>query len=376
MTPPRRSAALVLALVLAACSSGSAATPTPAPTAAPTTAPVTPTAAPAGPTASAPTAPAIGPAEQTELTIGFRFPNATFYIPQLIAMSQGYFADEGLKIKELVTAADLGAGLAGNSIDIALEWPEAPYQALGAKLPMTIISGMLCRTRVAFAVQPKVKTVQDLDGKDVTLAGTSGDLQAKSRKAVLKANGWDLDSVKVQYVFPGGGSEVWRGFFENGQIALMPYFSDDYLSLKTYGANFIVDTLVKAPRGVLVARPDWVKANPNTVARYLRALIRAEQYLEAPALGEEPTHRAEMQKMLADNGITDIMSPDPYAFIGDNMCPNLYIDSTTWDYLLTLYGLDPLPLDKVSNLEPLFAAQKAMGLTNNPPPDIKWPPAP
>lgn len=328
----------------------------------------------ATPSAGSQTAGEIGPPEATELTIGFRFPNATFYLPQLIASELGYFAEEGLKVREIVTAADLGAAMQGGDVDIAMEWPEAPYQAAEADLPMTIISGYLCRTRQAFAVAPDVQSVEDLDGKAVTLAGVSGDLQAVARKNVLAENGWDLDTVNVQSVYPGPGSNVWRQFLVNGQIALMPYFIDDEVPLREFGANFIVDALVHAPRGVLVARPDFVEENPNTVARYLRALMRAHEYLLEPGIGETPANREEMLAMLADAGFTDPMPEGPWAFDQNNMCPNLHVGEDTWDRLLELYELEPVPLESVSMLDPLFQAQKSLGLDNSPPVKLDWPP--
>ena len=203
MRSKRLAVVLAMVFILAAC------TGTPATSDSATTEPSESAAPPASAGASE-AADEIGPAEQAELTIGFRFPNATFYLPQLVAIDQGYFEEEGLSIKEIVTAADLGAALSGNSIDIAMEWPEAPYQATAADLPMTIIGGYLCRTRAAFAVQPDVTSVEDLAGDPVTLAGVSGDLQATLRKNVLKNNGWDLDSVGVELVYPGPGSEKRR----------------------------------------------------------------------------------------------------------------------------------------------------------------------
>lgn len=368
MRVPRLIFTLLTVGILAACGGGTS------PSAQPSTSSQAPSVEPSTASAEPSTVADFGPPEQTELTIGFRFPNATFYLPQLIAMNQGYFAEEGLTIKDLVTASDLGAALAGNSIDIAMEWPEAPYQAANAGLPETIISGYLCRTRQAFAVQPDVQSVADLDGKAVTLAGVSGDLQAVARKNVLAANGWDLDTVNVEIVYPGGGSDVWRQFFVNGQIALMPYFVDDEEPLRAYGANFILDVVVPAPRGVLIARPDWVQQNPNTVGRYLRAIMKAHEYLLSPGIGQEPEHRDDMLAMLADAGFTDPMPAGPWAFDENNMCPNLHIGDTTWDYLLQLYELDPKPLSEVSDLSALYKAQELLGLDNSPAVEIAWPP--
>lgn len=366
MRSKRLAVVLAMVFILAAC------TGTPATSDSATTEPSESAAPPASAGASE-AADEIGPAEQTELTIGFRFPNATFYLPQLVAIDQGYFEEEGLSIKEIVTAADLGAALSGNSIDIAMEWPEAPYQATAADLPMTIIGGYLCRTRAAFAVQPDVTSVEDLAGDPVTLAGVSGDLQATLRKNVLKNNGWDLDSVGVELVYPGPGSDVWRQFFLNGQIELMPYYIDDELPLRDYGANFILDVVVEAPRGVLVARPDWVEENPNTVARYLRAMMRAHEYILSPGIGEEPEHREEMLAMLAANDFPDPMPEGPWGFDENNMCPNLHVGEETWNELVELYELDPMPLEEVSMLDPLYRAQESLGLDNAPPVEIDFP---
>lgn len=317
----------------------------------------------------------IGPPETTELTVGFRFPNGTFYLPQLVAREMGYFEDEGLTLTEITTATDLGAALQGESVDIAMDWPETPYFDAQAGLPVTILSGYLCRTRTAVAVQGDVESVEDLDGKAITLAGTSGDLQANLRRNLLAEEGWDLDTVNVEEVFPGPGSDVWRQFFVNGQIALMPYYVDDEPVLRDYGANFVMDVLTHAPRGVLIARPDFVEENPNTVTRYLRAMIRAHEYIMAPGQGEEPEHRDEMIAMMEAEGFTDPLADHMYAFDQQNMCENLHIGDGTWTRLLELYELDYVDLEEVSMLEPLYAAQASLGYDNAEPIDVTWPPA-
>jgi NitT/TauT family transport system substrate-binding protein len=379
---------VVIALLVAACGSGGggeADTTAAADTTAtsdtvetvPTTSPDTTEATESteSPDTTAAAADEIGPPETTELVVGFRFPNATFYLPHLIGTELGYFEEEGLTITELTTAADLGAALQGESIDIAMEWPEAPYYAAESDLPMTIIGGYLCRSRIAVAVQPDVESVEDLDGQAVTLAGTSGDLQENARKNVLAMNGWDLDTVDVEIVYPGPGSDVWRQFFINGQIALMPYFVDDEVPLQEYGANFIVDDVVHAPRGVLTARPDFVEENPNTVARYLRALMRAHQYVLEPGIGEEPANREEMLAMMEAGGFPDPFPEGPWSFDQNNMCPNLHVGEESWELLLELYELEQVPLEDVSMLEPLYQAQESLGLDNSPPVEIEWPPS-
>jgi NitT/TauT family transport system substrate-binding protein len=325
--------------------------------------------------ASAPADP-FGPAEKADLTIAIPFPDIVMYGRYYIADAEGYFADEGITV-EVVTADDTVAAVVSGSADIGVQSAGAAILAANEGLPVRVIGSHSCRQSFNFAVQPEVTSAADLAGKDIVLAGTPGDPAQFEREKVLNEAGWDVMAQGVNLVYPGPGSDSWRQFFLEDRIALMPFYEDDRPALVEDGASFPISEVRAWPNDSYVASTDWLAQNPNSAGRFLRAVMRATQFLEAPGLGELPANKDRVLEIYAAQDVdtsAQAGNPGVYSLQAYNYCPNLYYGQEGFDSTIANQQLDvSASFDDVADLTALEAAQASLGLTNDPPADIPWP---
>lgn len=320
---------------------------------------------------------AFGPPEIADLTLAIPFPDLAFFGRVWVAQAEGYLEDEGLTV-EIVTADDPLAAVVGGSADIGIQSSGAVILAADQDLGIEVIAGDQCRQSFNFATQPEVKGVDDLAGKDIVLAGTPGDPAQFERLKVLNEAGWDVMAVGANPVYPGADSATWRQFFLAGQVAMMPYYSDDQAALVEYGANFPITTLKAWPNDWYVAATGWVESNPNTAGRFLRAMMRALQFTEAPGLGEQPENKDRIVEIYEsfDYDTTDVVADtSPWSLAQDFNCPNLYVDQVAWQTTISNQDLDvSVSFEDASDISALLAAQVSLGLDNSPPAEVtNWP---
>jgi NitT/TauT family transport system substrate-binding protein len=318
----------------------------------------------------------FGPPEKERLVVAIPFPDIVMYGRYYIADAEGYLGEEGIEL-EVVTADDPVAAVISGSADIGVQSAGAAVIAANEGLPMDIVGSHSCRQSFNFAVQPDVTAAADLAGKDIVLAGTAGDPAQFEREKVLSEAGWDVSDVGANVVYPGPDSATWREFFLAGSVAMMPYYEDDLVQLQEYGASFPISELKAWPNDVYVASSDWIAENPNALGRFLRAVMRATQFLHAPAQGEIPANKERILEIYQANEVdttNQAANPTAYALGGHNYCDNLYYDESAWDTTIEGQGLDiSLPFAEGADLTALQAAQQSLGLANDPPADIPWP---
>jgi NitT/TauT family transport system substrate-binding protein len=318
----------------------------------------------------------IGPAEKADLTIAIPFPDIVMYSRYYIADGEGYFDEEGLSL-EVVTADDPVAAVLSGSADVGVQIAGAAVLAANEGLDVDIIGSHSCRQGFSFAVQPDITSVADLAGKDIVLAGTAGDPAQFEREKVLSEAGWDVSTVDANVVYPGPDSATWRQFFLAGSVAMMPYYEDDRVALEEYGASFPISELKNWPNDVYVVNSGWLEENPNSAARFLRAVMRATDFLQAPALGEAPANKDRVIEIYRANdyeAVNEEANPGVYSLNSHNYCDNLYYDEGAWNTTVEGQGLDvAIPFAEATNLSALEAAQASLGKGNEPPAELEWP---
>jgi NitT/TauT family transport system substrate-binding protein len=318
----------------------------------------------------------IGAAETSEVTVAIPFPDVTMYSMYILATDLGYYQDEGLSV-EVITADNVSAAVSSGSADVGVDSTGTVIEALRGGIDVDLLSGHFCRQNFDFASQPDITSVEQLDGKAVVLAGTSGDPAEFQRRLALKEAGWDLDARNVEVVYPGPDSATWREFFVNGRVALIPFYGDDRAALQEYGANVVVESLQNWANDVQIINSAWAADNPNTVVRFLRATMKAAQYLVAPGAGEAPVNK---QKILEIYQAHDFDTADlaatksPYAFDGHLVCPNLYFDEQAWNTTLDTQNLQPLGYaETVGALPYMQKAQELLEMDNSAPAELSYP---
>jgi NitT/TauT family transport system substrate-binding protein len=308
-----------------------------------------------------------GDPEDTEITVAIPFPDVTMYSMYVVGTAQGYYEEEGLTV-EVITADNVNAAVSSGSADIGVESAGAVIEAIRGGVEIDILSGHFCRQNFDFAVQPDMDSVQDLDGTSVVLAGTSGDPAEFQRAAALADAGWDLESVDVDIVYPGPDSATWREFFVNERVSLIPFYGDDRPALEEYGANIVVESLKPWANDLQIAGDSWLEENPNTAVRFLRATMRALEFMTVPAVGEVPENKDAVLDIYEENefDVADLRVQDsPWVLDGHLACPNLYFDEAAWDLTIETQQLEPLDFGAEVDLSFLLAAQDLLGLDND-----------
>ena len=322
----------------------------------------------------------FGAPEQQKLTVALPFPDTSF-MAFMVAIEEGYFADEGLTIEELVTVDDTRAALMSDSADVAVIDAAGAYHAAAEDLPVSVFAGNFCRQQYSFAAQPEIASVEDLAGKDVILGGSAGDTTELEGRKVLAEEGWSLEGVGVNPVYVGYDSATWAEFFAADRVALTQFFSEDKPVLLEAGAKIIVDEIRQWPNNMLAARDDWLKENPNTARRFLRAMMRAVDFVTAPALGEPLENWDRILDIVEKHGfeVDDLRSlteeESVYVLGENNLCKNLYYDEAAWNLTIENQQLEPVPFEDGANIEALLAAQESLGLDNSAAEEIPWTPA-
>lgn len=311
-------AASALALSLAACSAGSAA------------APADDAPAPAG----------DGKPETTELLVGIT-PVAD-QASVFIAIAEGFFEDEGLDVTAQPAqggAAAVPAMIAGDMQAAFATYPSfllAQSGGVGINIVAEGVRGNEESNGVYVKADSGIESIEDLEGKKVavnTLKNT-GELTIK---VLMEEAGMDVSKVEfLELPFPdmvptlqsGGVDAVW--LVEPFQTAA------NEAGAKKLFANFSGPT-AGVPLSGLGMTADFVKANPNTTAAFIRALEKANALLaENPDAAREivPTYSKTTPELAAK-----IMLPEWVA--GSAKAENLEV----WNKIMVDQGAIPAPVD-------------------------------
>ncbi|WP_283133890.1 ABC transporter substrate-binding protein [Rhizohabitans arisaemae] len=298
----------------------------------------------------------FGPPEKTTVNVGVRLPDLGSVAPFWIGVEQGFFKEEGLDVKPLV-AEDVRAGVVGGSLDVGIIEVGPLAQAVNEGLELAAFSGYRCLEPYLLAVDPKATKAEDLAGREVLLGGVPGDPQVEKRLDLLAAKGWDLRKVDVKYVTVPGGSDAWVKLFNQGKLAVTPFFGRHRQGMIDTKANVVVDEGVEWPNDIMAANRAWLKANPNTAARFTRAMIKSARfYLDL-------ANKDKVLEMNVKNGV-NVEQDKKFYEVGPRLfCNNLYLSADETMKLLTSQKLPKIPtFEQITDLAPLKAAQKDLGL--------------
>ena len=212
---------------------------------------------------------------------------SVFYAPQYVAIANGFFEQEGLKL-EITTGqgADkvMTAILAGQS-DIGLCGPEAAiYVYNEGKEDYIEVFAQLTQKDGSFLVskeQTNNFSWQDLKGKTV-IPGRKGGVPYMTLEYVLKKNGLnpqtDLtldDSIKF---------DLMAGAFSGGNAEYVTLFEPTASMTQDAGKGYIVASVGEAagevPYTAYCAKKSYIKNNSNTIEEFTRATYKGEQWVK------------------------------------------------------------------------------------------------
>ena len=238
------------------------------------------------------------------------------YLPASLAQARGFFREEGLDVELIVMrGGTLGVQAAvGGNVDFVMQFGSV-FPAIWGGADLKILAQMTNALFFSLIVRPEIHKIADLKGKKIGV--TIGAATFAAVRELLKLNGIDPDKG-VEYVnIPGSGAKV--AALEKGLIAATLIAPPGELKSIQAGYRRLVffgNVLPEMSFTGLVATNRYIRENPKTVERMIRAIVRGT-YLarddSVAAIGAMQSH----MKMTPDE------ARETYRLIQKSFNPNL-----------------------------------------------------
>jgi ABC-type nitrate/sulfonate/bicarbonate transport system substrate-binding protein len=220
------------------------------------------------------------------IKLGTENPNYATQWTFRLVQALGYLEEVGMDELEVVLSEEYVPGLIGGSLDIAHgDVSTFLSAAVQSGLPVKMISIHRDSEWWIMGVAPGIETVDDLRGKSITGGNLAG-RNTYIMREVLKKMGLNPDT-DVQMVPSSGGSDSRLGALLAGQVQGASLFPRHEAPLVAAGGKFIFQELQKLPQEGFAVMGDWLEDNADTVRAWLRADLKARQWLHDPANKEQ-----------------------------------------------------------------------------------------
>lgn len=210
---------------------------------------------------------------------------SVFYAPQYVAISKGYFAEEGLEI-ELTTgqgADKVMTAVLANQSDIGFAGPEASiYVYNEGKEDYTQVFAQMTKKDGSFLVA-RTNTDnfdwKDLKGKTI-IPGRKGGVPYMTLEYVLKNNGIDPkkdvtldDSIKF---------DLMAGAFASGNADYVTLFEPTASMTESQKKGYVVASVGEAageiPYTAYFAKKSYIANNEDTIQKFTDAIYQGEKW--------------------------------------------------------------------------------------------------
>lgn len=268
-------------------------------------------------------------------TINVSYPSpAPFYIPVAVALHQGFFREQNLDVKLIVTRAEVDrAALVSGDIDFTLRIGSTILSSARG-LPVRTIFLTTLKPFWSLVVRPEIGSVADLKGKVIGSGGVAGAHYGTS-KTILRKHGIDPDK-EVTLKFVGPGERIPAVMAKSIDGVLMDY--GEALRARKLGLRLLLNaadhcSLVSAGIGVsqknLRERPDMTK-------RFIRAQLQGLRFMRER---RERTVDAMASFLKTDREVADGVY-------------QLSVNNFTKDGMLDDTSLKPLVDDQLAGVNP------------------------
>jgi ABC-type nitrate/sulfonate/bicarbonate transport system substrate-binding protein len=195
-----------------------------------------------------------------------------------VAQHKGFFKDEGLDADIVVMGAGPSlAALSNGDIDYTLLTGSVIRAAIRG-LPLRIVAGLMTSSAHVFLARPEIKSIKELQGKKVGLAGF-GDATHVLARMILAKHGVDPDK-DVQFVSLGSDSGRFNALQQN--LADMVVTSPPWdFEGKKLGYNILARAYehVNYPLAGLGVNEKTLQQNRPQVKRVIKSLVRANRFM-------------------------------------------------------------------------------------------------
>ena len=199
--------------------------------------------------------------------------------------SQGYWTDEGLKLKvqNLPGSTEVLQAIAAGRVDVGVILSPPLYSAVAAGVPVQSFYNMITRNFAAprVPVDSPIRTIADIGGKTVGVSSLGAGSVALIR-AMVASEGGDPKSVK--FVAVGAGADV-AAVVRRGEIDVVGLWDAVFATLEGAGiklrqiSNEYFDSL--GFQGVVLASRKALEAKPDFFAGIGRAIAKSTVFTAA-----------------------------------------------------------------------------------------------
>ena len=223
--------------------------------------------------------------ELTKVTLN-EVAHSIFYAPQYVAIEEGYFVNEGIKL-ELVTgfgADKVMSALLSGDADIGFMGSEATVYAYqqGAQDKVLNFAQLTQRAGNFVVAREKMPDFEwtDLTGKDI-LGGRKSGMPEMVFEYILKEKGMDPDTdMGIDRSIDFGSTAA---AFAGGQGQFSIEFEPSATMLEQEGAGYVVASCgVESgyvPYTAYSARESYIEKNPEVIQGFVKALQKGMDYV-------------------------------------------------------------------------------------------------
>lgn len=213
--------------------------------------------------------------------------HSLFYTPQYVAITQGFFEEEGLKI-ELINgkgADKVMAALLSNEAEIGFMGPEASVYVYNQGRDDYVINfAQLTQRDGSFLVGREKDdnfTFDKLKGKTV-IGGRKGGMPEMTLEYVIKSHGLELDKdveIRTDIQF-----DVMAGAFVGGEGDYVTLFEPVAATLEKEGRGYVVASIGKEggyiPYTCYSATKEYIEKNPEIIQKFTNALYKGMVWVQ------------------------------------------------------------------------------------------------
>ena len=209
-----------------------------------------------------------------------------FYAPQYIAISQGFFEEEGLEIELLLTpgADKVTAAVLSGDVQIGFSGSEAciyVYNA-GEKDYLKTFAQLTQKDGSFLVSREKYEdfTLDDLRGKSV-IGGRKGGMPEMTFEWALRQNG--IDPVNDLDIDTSVAFAAMSGAFIGGQGDFVTLFEPNATQVENQGLGYVVASIGElggvVPYTSYSARISYIEENPEIIEKFTRAIQKGLDYV-------------------------------------------------------------------------------------------------
>jgi NitT/TauT family transport system substrate-binding protein len=224
-------------------------------------------------------------AQPIKIKVGRTTGGSGFHIPSYVALDKGFFKNEGLDADFIAATAGV---LVRATIAREIEFTPIPGGGSEAMLqgaPIVFIVGESLISQWTLTTTPDIKRVEDLKGRTLGL-GRPGSADYSELVIVLGKN-FKMEPGKDYKVIsftgePDRVAALIQGSIQGGVLSF-PHAA----RAEKEGMKILVRTGDYLPRlgGTFLTHKDFIKEKREVVKRFIRAMVKAEDYIKANKQG-------------------------------------------------------------------------------------------